>query len=89
MVGKVDEQAVLRDTLSGISLPLPASYQEEVHRQFRFLRFGSKLRIESEDRFLGELELDSNPTIVGIFTKGATVACEMFRWTPLADVESD
>jgi hypothetical protein len=89
LVGTVDGQSVLRDTLSGISLPLPSSYQEEVHRQFRFIRLESKLRIESEDRFLGELEMDSNPTIVGIFTKGATVACEMIRWTPLADVESE
>ena len=89
MVGTVDGRFVLRDTLSGISLPLPSSYQEEVHRQFRFLRLGSNLRIETEDRFLGELEMDSNPTIVGIFTKGATVASEMVRWTPLADVESE
>ena len=89
LAGTVEGEAVLSDTLSGISLPLPSSYQAGVHRQFRFIRLGRKLRIESEDRFLGELEMDSSPAIVGIFTKGATVACEMVRWTPMADVESE
>ena len=89
VIGTVDGQTVLRDTLNGVSLPLPSSYQGESHRQFRFLRLGRRLRIESEDLFLGELEMDSNPAIVGIFTKGATVAAEMVRWTPLADVESE
>ena len=89
VIGRVDGQAVISDTLNGVSLPLPSSFQGESHRQFRFLKLGSRLRIESEECLLGEFEMDSNPAIVGIFTKGAEVATEMVRWTPLADPKSE
>ena len=79
----------LSDTLTGTYLPLPSSYKEENHRQFRFLMIGSLLRVESEECLLCELEVDSKPAIVGIFTKGASVAVEMVRWTPLMHLEGD
>jgi hypothetical protein len=79
----------LSDTLTGTYLPLPSSYKEENHRQFRFLKIGSLLRVESEECLLCELEVDSKPAIVGIFTKSASVAVEMVRWTPLMHLEGD
>lgn len=89
VIGMVDGQSVLSDTLTGIHLPLPSSYQGESHRQFRFLKIDTRLRVETEECFLGELEMDSNPVTIGIFTKGASVAAEMVRWTPLATAESE
>lgn len=90
LLAAVDENAVLSDTLSGIHLPLPSSYNGESHRQFRFLKLGGRLRIESEECLLGEMELDSNPHVVGILTKGAAAAAvEMVRWTPLPNEEDE
>ena len=88
-IRRVDEQAVLSDTLGGTHLPLPFSYQGESHRQFRFIKLGDRLRVESEEHLLAEIETDSSPAAIGIFTKGATVAAEMVRWTPLVGVESE
>ena len=90
-VGRLQGGPVLSDTLSGTHLPLPSLYREESHRQFRFLRIGPRLRIESEECLIGELELDSKPAIIGILIKGAAVAVEMVRWTPLPyeEVDSD
>jgi GH43 family beta-xylosidase len=79
----------LSDTLTGTYVPLPSSYKEENHRQFRFLKIGPLLRVESEECLLCELEVDSKPAIVGIFTIGASVAVEMVRWTPLMHLEGD
>ena len=79
----------LGDTLAGTHLPLPSSYQEESHRQFRFLKTGRRLRVESEECLLCELEVDSQPAVIGILTNGTSVAVEMVRWTPLTHLEGD
>lgn len=60
-------------------LRLPQGYSPESYRQFRFVRRGGILRVESEERFLGEVNVGTFAARIGILCKGAVVGLDMVR----------
>src|SRR5690606_27553092 len=63
---KLDSNFALLDNVSGEHLPLPVIYSPFEFRQFRFVRFGEDLFVESEDIVLGKIKLGRTAASAGI-----------------------
>jgi hypothetical protein len=62
---------------------LPAGFAPENLHQFRFIKLGGKMILQSEEFELGEMSVPEPPAKVALFTGNSSVAFEMIRLTIL------
>jgi len=77
------EEYCLSDSMGGNKMALGKEYRSEEYRQFRFVRIGTSLRIESEDRFLGETAVDGSELLFGISCRNCSIGLDMVRCTEI------
>jgi GH43 family beta-xylosidase len=66
-----------------IEYSLPKGFIPEDYHQLRFLRIGEKVRLQMEDKLLGEITVAGEETKFAIFCQNSIVALDMVRLTVL------
>jgi GH43 family beta-xylosidase len=64
--------------------PLPADFDPAVYQQFRFRKQAGRLSIAWESHMLGEIDAPVEPTRIGLYARGASVAFDMARVTAIS-----
>jgi GH43 family beta-xylosidase len=82
-IDELDDRFVVVDNNSGTHLPLPGNYSPDEYRQFRIVKIGDDLHMESEDLLLGVAKMDIGAASIGILSNGQSIELEMVRWTEI------
>ena len=82
-VVELDGSFTVVDNNSGTHLPLPSSNSKNEYRQFRIVKIGDELQMESEDLLFRATKTGIGAATIGIFSKGPSVEMEMMRWTAI------
>jgi GH43 family beta-xylosidase len=64
---------------------LPSEFDPGTHQQFRFWKQNGQLAIQYQAQVLGQIAVRPEPTRVGLYAAGASVAFDLVRLTAIAD----
>lgn len=68
---------------SGQNIALPEAFTPDIYHQFRFLKCGEKLRLQSEGIELGEYSVSTENLRIAIFCRNTSLALDLLRLTVL------